>query len=851
MASSPTLPQRPMVSGKFFRVGDKKFYPKGVTYGPFPPNGQQEPFPERAKVVQDLVLLRQLGANLLRVYNVPPRWLLDLAHENDVKFLIDIPWNKHLCFLDSDTFREHARRSVRQAVQDCARHPAVFAYSVVNEIPPDIVRWSGARAVENFLDDLVEEAKEVDPECLCTFGNYPPTEFLHPENMDFFCFNVYLHQQRPFENYLARLQMIADAKPLMLGEIGIDSIREGEPQKCEMLGWQIESAFRGGVAGAVVFSFTDEWFKDGREIVEWGFGLTSRDRVPKDSFAVVQNKFNAAPYFPLPRTPKVSVVVACYNGGRTLQACLDSLVHLNYPDYEVVVVDDGSIDITRQVASLYQQFRYLYQSHQGLSVARNAGIYAGDGEIIAFTDSDCCADEDWLYYVVSDLLKTSCVGMGGHNFLPPDDSAVAAAVMASPGGPAHVMLNDRVAEHIPGCNMAFYKWALMEIGGFDPIFRKAGDDVDICWRLQQRGFRIGFSPPGFVWHYRRSNVNAYLRQQRGYGESEALLVRRHPEYFNSFGGSMWQGRIYTSSSFGVTIRQPVIYHGLFATAFFQSIYRAEPAVALMFCTSLEYHVLISLPLLVLSVPFHYLWPLAVTSILISLSVCVAAAVQAEVPRNKRRLWSRPMVALLFFLQPIWRGFARYQGRLSLRPTPEAAYQSLASVAATTNGLAVHQVEYWSENAMDRLDFVKHILERLEEQGWQIKIDAGWSNHDVEIFGSRWAHLQLITVAEPHAKGKQLLRCRLRTAWSLPAKVAFYAMLGFELLVIGFVKDALPWIWLLLLSMPAMVWFLRQEQRNLQCLIAVLVDEIAKKDGLIKLERKPVVTKAAAPPVIKS
>ena len=146
--------------------------------------------------------------------------------------------------------------------------------------------------------------------------------------------------------------------------------------------------------------------------------------------------------------------------------------------------------------------------------------------------------------------------MGGPNLLPPEDSAVAAAVMVSPGGPAHVMLNDRQAEHIPGCNMAFYKWALVEVGGFDPIFQRAGDDVDICWRLQQAGYKIGFSPAAFVWHYRRSTVAAYLKQQRGYGEAEALLVRKHPEYFNAFGGSIWRGRIYTASKFGVLLQTP-------------------------------------------------------------------------------------------------------------------------------------------------------------------------------------------------------------------------------------------------------------------------------------------------------
>src|SRR5580704_9778963 len=245
--------------------------------------------------------------------------------------------------------------------------------------------------------------------------------------------------------------------------------------------------------------------------------------------------FRLAPYFPLARHPRVSVVVASYQAERTLKACLDSLERLNYPDYEVILVDDGSTDSTPQIAAAHPQIRCLrHPQNLGLSVARNTGIEAATGEIIAFTEADCRADEDWLYHLVGDLLDSEFAGIGGPNLLPPDDSSVAAAVLVSPGGPAHVMLTDREAEHIPGCNMAFYKWALDGIGGFDPIFTKAGDDVDICWRLQQAGQKIGFSPAAFVWHFRRSNVGAYLKQQQGYGDAEALLVRKHPENFNSF-----------------------------------------------------------------------------------------------------------------------------------------------------------------------------------------------------------------------------------------------------------------------------------------------------------------------------
>src|SRR5262249_27974176 len=156
-----------------------------------------------------------------------------------------------------------------------------------------------------------------------------------------------------FRSYLARLQMLADSKPLVLGEFGIDSLRESEPRKCEILAWQCEAIFRGGLAGAVVFSYTDDWWRGEQQIHDWEMGLTTRDRKPKDSFFVVQKAFRTAPYFPLVRYPKVSVVVASYNGDRTLNACLESLERLNYPNFEVILVDDGSTDTTPQIAFMH------------------------------------------------------------------------------------------------------------------------------------------------------------------------------------------------------------------------------------------------------------------------------------------------------------------------------------------------------------------------------------------------------------------------------------------------------------------------------------------------------------------
>ena len=823
---SPRLSQRAFVDGKFFRVGEEKFYVKGVTYGPFRPGSET---PEQARA--DLDLVRELGANTLRVYYPPPGWLLDLADERGLKLLVDVAWPKHLCFLDSPDLQRQAREAVRECAAACRGHPAVLALSVANEIPADVVRWSGARRVNRFLEELIAEAKSVDDQMLCTFTSFPPTEFLRADNADFVCFNVYLHDRKPFENYLARLQMLADSKPLLLAEFGIDSFRAGEARKAETLAWQIEAAFRGGLAGTVLFSFTDDWFRGGHQIEAWSFGVTTRERERKPSFPVVREQYLRAPFFPLPRVPRVSVVIATYNGARTLKACLDSLARLNYPDYEVIVVDDGSTDESVAIAQRYPQFHYLRQANHGLSVARNSGIAAAAGEIVAFTDSDCRADPDWLRYLVGDLLAHNFDGIGGHNFLPPEDSATAAAVMASPGGPAHVMLSDRDAEHVPGCNMAFYRAALVAIGGFDPMFRKAGDDVDVCWRLLENGFRIGFSPAGFVWHYRRSNVAAYLKQQRGYGEAEALLARKHPEYFNAVGVSVWRGRIYSSARYGVFLQRPVIYHGLFGSGFFQKLYTPEPAHVLMLLTSLEYHLFLTLPLFALSVAFAPVLPVAIASLLLSLAVCVTAALQAELPRRQRRFWSRPLIALLFFLQPVVRGWARHRWRWTVQSFPRKR-PAVASPESDVPAI----VSYWYRGDVDRLHFLRRLIQTLDRDGWQNKTDTGWDKFDVEISGDRWSRLRLTTVGEELADNQKIVRCRLRASWSLRAILGFWLVAAIELIAIRLLAPVQPWIWMLLLTLPLASWFLDYEKWRMARQILAALDDVAAELSWTRLGR---------------
>src|SRR5262249_59732497 len=122
------------------------------------------------------------------------------------------------------------------------------------------------------------------------------------------------------------------------------------------------------------------------------------DRKPKKAFYTIQEKLDrndsTSPHLPLPKAPFVSVIVCSYNGGRTLAACLDSLGKLDYPAYEVILVDDGSTDDTAYVAAQFPGVCYIHQSNHGLSHARNTGAAAAKGEVLAYTDSDCIGDPD-------------------------------------------------------------------------------------------------------------------------------------------------------------------------------------------------------------------------------------------------------------------------------------------------------------------------------------------------------------------------------------------------------------------------------------------------------------------------
>jgi hypothetical protein len=358
--------------------------------------------------------------------------------------------------------------------------------------------------------------------------------------------------------------------------------------------------------------------------------------------------------------------------------------------------------------------------------------------------------------------------VGGPN-LTPEDGRLAACVSAAPGQPTHVLVSDQVAEHIPGCNMAFYRETLLALNGFDPAYHKAGDDVDLCWRLQQEGHWITFAPGAFVWHHRRQTPRAFLRQQAGYGEAEALLLFKHPDKFNGRGDGKWHGSLYGSFLRGLRLTGSVIYQGTFGSGLFQCLYQPLPAYWAMLPATLEWHLFAGLVALV-----TLIWPMAWIGVagmlLLSLAVSFLQAAQAHLPAAHDSLRSRLLVMVLCYLQPLVRSWARYRTRFFAYRPPVGDSAFLLQPHGRVALSGQHTRCYWSETGLGRLQLIGCAIVYLNEHRWGRAIDSGWSPWDLEIYCHPWTVVRVVTTQEEHGGQKCLIRVRytLRPSGSLIA-----------------------------------------------------------------------------------
>jgi glycosyltransferase involved in cell wall biosynthesis len=556
----------------------------------------------------------------------------------------------------------------------------------------------------------------------------------------------------------------------VLGEIGLHAAEPGPPgerAQARALDWQIETALERGVAGTCVFSWTDEWWVGDRPVDGWRFGLTRADRSPRPALAVAArwNSRTVADLLLRKEWTSISVVVCAYNAGETLDECLRHTCALDYPGLEVIVVDDGSTDETADIARRHPRARLISIDHAGLSEARNAGFRAAANDLVAYLDADAYPSPEWPYYLALGLDSRFVAGVGGPNVPPPSDPLGAQQVARAPGGPVHVLLADDRAEHVPGCNMAFWRDVLEEVGGFEPVYTAAGDDVDVCWKVLDRGWEIGFHPAALVWHHRRPSGRAYLRQQRGYGRAEALVAARHPDRFNGLGTARWRGRIY--NSLVPTAGRQRIYRGAYGAAAYQSLYGGGG-------TALDVAHQLGVPVaatLLATAPAALVTPylaLPATAALAFLAFLVRLdAVRATPPRGLRRgrLRFRLSVAWLCLAQPLVRAWGRARSTAAARRDlpPQAP---LAGPGRRSRGGII-----LLPAAGPRERTTAAVVDAVRRAGLHVLTPTGWEERDAGLLGSLLVAADLMTSGHVDGTVQVRVRRHLRAGLAVGALAA--------------------------------------------------------------------------------
>jgi hypothetical protein len=390
------------------------------------------------------------------------------------------------------------------------------------------------------------------------------------------------------------------------------------------------------------------------------------------------------------------------------------------------------------------------------------------GEIVAYIDDDAYPDAHWLQYLAHAFMTTEHAGIGGPNISPAGDGVIADSIANAPGGPVHVLTSDEIAEHIPGCNMAFRRDALLEVGGCDPVYRAAGDDVDLCWRIQATGKTIGFHPAAMVWHHCRNSVKMYWRQQKGYGKAEALLEKKWSEKYNALGHLNWSGRIYGK---GLTLplksKKDQILYGIWGTAPFQSIY--QPASNTLSAIPLmpEYYLFIA-GLIIISLlgllwqPLFLALLVLLASVLILLAqagVSASKAVYTTAPKTEfEKLWRWSLTTILHLMQPL----ARLYGRLThgLTPWRIRCFDSLTLQFLVPKS---REFSFWTEVWKSNEDWIRLIESKLIKSTVGVRRGGEFERWDLEARCGLLAACRGLFTVEEHGAGKQFVRvcCRLR------------------------------------------------------------------------------------------
>jgi GT2 family glycosyltransferase len=257
----------------------------------------------------------------------------------------------------------------------------------------------------------------------------------------------------------------------------------------------------------------------------------------------------------------LSVVICSFNGANGIRRCLDALAAQTVRSrLEIIVVDDGSVDATADIARAHGAVVVRHSVNRGIAAARNSGIAAASAPIVGFLDDDCEPEPQWAERLLA-AYSPGIAGIGGpvvpsappcfmrgylerNNPLRPQEIDLAKS--DSPVYRLYLYLRRqwssaersdwRDVYSLVGANMSFRRGTLLEAGRFDERFQFGAEEVDLCRRLAlaPTPARLVFSPEARVTHHFQPTLRDTMRRSRAYGRGSARLHRKWPALTPTF-----------------------------------------------------------------------------------------------------------------------------------------------------------------------------------------------------------------------------------------------------------------------------------------------------------------------------
>lgn len=233
---------------------------------------------------------------------------------------------------------------------------------------------------------------------------------------------------------------------------------------------------------------------------------------------------------------KYSIIIPLYNRPDEIRELLHSLTQQTYRNFEVLVIEDGSVDEASNIVESFADrldIRYFFKDNSGQGFTRNFGFDQAQGDYFVIFDSDCIIPSHYLQAVDNDLNQYGYDLYGGPDAASPDFNAVQKAIsysMTSPFSTGGIRGKKKTLGgtfHPRSFNMGLSRKVYERVGGF--VITRMGEDIEYSIRIIRAGFKSGLIPEAYVYHKRRSTFRQFFKQLHFFGRARINISRFFPE----------------------------------------------------------------------------------------------------------------------------------------------------------------------------------------------------------------------------------------------------------------------------------------------------------------------------------